>query len=99
MNERSGPSKLPLGWLTLAAAITARRLWRLRLCAASACGLAWMRTAGRCPPARLTSPTPGNCDSFCAMRVSTRSYTSGSGIVGDVMASVSTGVSAGLTLL
>ena len=58
-----------------------------------------MRTAGRCPPARLTRPTPGSWDNFCATRVSTRSYTSGSGMVGDVTASVSTGVSAGLTLL
>ena len=90
---------MPFGWLTLAADTTSRNDSRFRLCAASACGFAWMRTAGRWPPAMLTSPTPGSCDSFCATRVSTRSCTCGNGTVFEVIASVSTGVSAGFTLL
>ena len=71
----------------------------LRLYDASARGFAWMRTAGRCPPAMLTSPTPGSCDTFCAMRVSTRSCTRGSGIVADITAMLMIGASAGFTLL
>ena len=71
----------------------------LRPYAASAFGLAWMRTAGRWPPAMLTSPTPGSWEIFCASRVSARSWICGSGIVRDVSASVTIGVSAGLTLL
>ncbi|RMR93424.1 hypothetical protein ALP75_203144 [Pseudomonas syringae pv. actinidiae] len=47
----------------------------------------------------LTMPTPLICEIFCAMRVSTRSLSLGSNMVFEVMASVSTGVSAGLTLL
>ncbi len=40
---------------------------------ASAVGFAWMRTAGFCPPLMVTSPTPGNCEIFCANVVSARS--------------------------
>ena len=40
----------------------------------------------------------GSCAIFCAMRVSTRSCTWGSGSVADVMASVTMGASPGLTL-
>ena len=58
-----------------------------------------MRTAGRWPPLMLTSPTPGSCEIFCAMRVSARSSSFGSGSVCEVSASVMIGVSAGLTLL
>ena len=58
-----------------------------------------MRTAGFCPPLMLTSPTPGNCEIFCAKVVSARSSTCGSGMLSDVMASVRMGASAGLTLL
>ncbi len=47
----------------------------------------------------LTIPTPLICASFCAMRVSTRSCSCGSGSVLEVIARVITGVSAGLTLL
>jgi len=47
----------------------------------------------------LTRPMPGNCDSFCAMRVSTRSSSLGSGIVLEVIASARIGASAGFTLL
>ncbi len=47
----------------------------------------------------LTIPTPLICASFCAMRVSTRSCSLGNGSDSEVTASVSTGVSAGLTLL
>jgi hypothetical protein len=47
----------------------------------------------------VTMPTPDTCASFCAMRVSTRSLSLGSGMVFELTATVSTGVSAGLTLL
>src|SRR5262252_7554092 len=57
-----------------------------------------MRTAGRCPPLMLTRPTPGNCEIFCARRVSARSSTWVSGIVLEVNAKVRIGASAGLTL-
>src|SRR5258706_16411877 len=99
VEAREGPSKLPLAWLTLALAIAVRRSSRLMPYAASAFGFAWMRTAGRCPPDRLTSPTPGSCEIFCAMRVSIRSCTLGSGNEFDVIARDRIGVSAGLTLL
>ncbi len=98
ITARIGPSKLPLGRLTLAAAI-AVRMWSMpRLFAASAAGFTWMRTAGRWPPARLTKPTPGSCARRCAMRVSTRSCTCGSASACEVTARVRMGVSAGLTL-
>ncbi|MCY1540959.1 hypothetical protein D9M68_766280 [compost metagenome] len=97
--ERCGPSRLPLGWFTLAPTMAVRRSDRDRPLAASACGFTCTRTAGRCPPATLTRPTPGICDSFCATRVSTRSRTCGKGMVGEVIASVSTAASAGFTLL
>ncbi len=57
-----------------------------------------MRTDGRWPPLMLTSPTPGNCEIFCASRVSLRSSRSVSGSVVEVTASVMIGVSAGFTL-
>jgi hypothetical protein len=58
-----------------------------------------MRTAGRWPPAIDTRPTPGSCEIFCAMRVSTRFCSCGSFSVPELTASVSTGASAGFTLL
>ncbi len=58
-----------------------------------------MRTAGFCPPLMVTSPTPFSWEIFGARRVSTRSSTCESGIELDVMASVSTGASAGFVLL
>ena len=67
--------------------------------AASARGFTWTRTAGRWPPPVLTRPTPGSCEIFCAIRVSTRSKTFGSVSVGDETDSVRIGVSAGFTLL
>ncbi|CFP63012.1 Uncharacterised protein [Bordetella pertussis] len=85
--------------MTLAPTTAVRRSARLRPAEARACGLTCTRTAGRCPPATLTRPTPGICDSRWAMRVSTRSRTCGSGMVGEVTARVSTAASAGLTLL
>src|SRR6478752_4720652 len=66
--------------------------------AASACVSAWMRIAGRCPPESVTRPTPETWLIFCASRVLTRFCTSVSGSVSEVMARVSTGASAGLTL-
>ena len=36
-----------------------------------AAGFTWTRTAGFWPPEIETSPTPGSCEIFCAMRVST----------------------------
>src|SRR6185436_1354225 len=58
VDARKGPSKLPLAWLTLALPMAVRRSSRLIPYEASAFGLAWMRTAGRWPPDRVTSPTP-----------------------------------------
>src|SRR2546430_17388926 len=58
-----------------------------------------MRTAGFCPPLRLTRPTPGSCEIFCARRVSARSCTLVSGSTSEVSARVSTGASAGVVLL
>ena len=99
VDARVGPSKLPLAWLVLAPAIAVRTSSSDRPYAASALGLTWMRTAGRWPPLILTSPTPGSCEIFCAIRVSARSSSFGSGSVCDDSASVMIGVSAGLTLL
>ncbi len=99
VEARSGPSKLPLAPLTLALPMAVRMSSIDSPSAASACVLAWMRTAGRCPPLMLTRPMPGSCDSFCATRVSTMSSSLGSGSVLEVMASVRIGASAGLTLL
>ena len=65
----------------------------------SAVGFAWMRTAGFWPPLMLTSPTPGNCEIFCANRVSAKSSTCASGNVLEVSANVRMGASAGLDLL
>ena len=65
---------------------------------ASAWVSAWMRTAGRWPPASVTRPTPLTWLIFCASRVLTRFCTSVSGIVSELIASVSTGASAGFTL-
>ena len=59
---------------------------------------AWMRTAGRWPPASVTRPTPFTWLIFSARRVSTMLRTSVSGKVSEVTASVSTGASAGFTL-
>ena len=61
-------------------------------------GLAWMRTAGFCPPLMLTRPTPGSCEIFGARRVSARSSTFESESASEVSASVRIGVSAGFTL-
>ena len=47
----------------------------------------------------LTSPTPGNCEIFCASRVSAKSSTLGRGKRFEVSASVKIGASAGLVLL
>ena len=57
-----------------------------------------MRSAGRLPPPTLTSPTPPNCEIFCAMRVSARSASWVSFIVAEVSAKVRIGASAGFTL-
>ena len=60
--------------------------------------LAWIRTAGRWPPCSVTRPTPVTWLIFSASRVLTRFWTSVSGMLFEVIASVSTGASAGLTL-
>ncbi|MNT00267.1 hypothetical protein D3C72_1346940 [compost metagenome] len=99
VEARCGPSKLPLAPLTLAEPIAVRRSSIDIPSDASAVGLAWMRTAGRCPPLMVTRPTPWICEIFCATRVSTMSCSLGSGMVSDVMAMVMIGASAGLTLL
>ena len=99
VEARAGPSKPPFACLTLAAAIAVRTSSSVRPRLASAVGLAWMRTAGRRPPAMATKPTPLTCESLGARRFSTRSLRRMTGSEGEVMASVSTGASAGLTLL
>ena len=76
-----------------------RRFSRLSPSDDSAAGLAWMRMAGFCPPEMLTSPTPDNCEIFCASRVSARSCTFVSGSVSLVKLSVRIGASAGLVLV
>ncbi len=99
VDARSGPSKPPLAAFTLAAAIALRTSSSVIPSPTSAVGLAWMRTAGRRPPAMATRPTPLTCESLGARRFSTRSFTRITGSEGELMASVSTGASAGLTLL
>ena len=99
VDARVGPSKLPLAWLVLALPMATRTSSSESPYAASAVGFTWMRTAGRWPPLMLTRPTPGSCEIFCAIRVSARSSSLGSGSVCDVSANVRIGVSAGFTLL
>ena len=96
--ERFGPSKLPFALLALAFEIAVRSVSSPMPYAASAAVSAWIRTAGRCPPASDTSPTPETWLIFCANRVLTMFCTSVSGIVAELIASVSTGASAGFTL-
>ncbi len=83
--------------LALAAAIAVRKVSMPMPYDASAWVSAWIRTAGRCPPASETRPTPLTWLIFCASRVLTRFCTSVSGTVSELIASVSTGASAGLT--
>ena len=64
---------------------------------ASACALPRTRTAGRWPPASVTSPTPLIWLIFSASRVFTMSCTWGSGRLPEVMASERIGASAGFT--
>jgi hypothetical protein len=85
-----------LGELPFALAMVVRRSSMLSPYLASARGLNWMRTAGRCPPEMLTTPTPGSWEIFCASRVKERSSTSMSLSVSEVTASVMMGASAGL---
>ena len=99
VEARCGPSKLPLAWLTLAATMAVRTSSSDKPSEARACGFAWMRTAGRWPPAMLTSPTPSTCESLGARRFSARSCSLITGSEGEVTAMVNTGASAGLTLL
>ena len=99
VKDWNGPSRLPFAWLTFAAATAARTSSMVRPLAASRAGLTWMRTAGFCPPDSVTSPTPGSCAIFCTRRVSARSSTTVRGNDVDVSPSVSTGASAGFTLL
>ena len=67
--------------------------------AAKAWLLTCTRTAGRCPPAMLTKPTPATCDKRMAKRFSTMSCTCVIGKLPELMAKVRMGASAGLTLL
>ncbi|MNL30019.1 hypothetical protein D3C87_1517310 [compost metagenome] len=99
VEARAGPSKLPLAPFTLALPMAVRRSSIDMPSAASAVGLAWMRTAGRCPPLMVTSPTPWICEILAPTRVSTMSCSLGRGRVSEVIASVMIGASAGLTLL
>ena len=99
VEARCAPSKLPLAWLTLAATMARAHIVERRGPARRVfVDSAWMRTAGRRPPAMLTSPTPSTCESLGASRFSARSCTWITGSDGEVIAMVSTGASAGLTL-
>ena len=82
---RSGPSKPPLGCLTLAAVMALRTSSSVMPSPASAVGLAWMRTAGR-RPGNGHQPTPLTCEILGARRFSTRSFTRITGSEGEVMA-------------
>ncbi len=66
--------------------------------AASASRLPCTRTAGRCPPASVTRPTPVIWLIFSASRVLTMFCTSVSGRLSELMASCRIGASAGFTL-
>ncbi len=99
VDARCGPSKLPFAWLVLALEIAVRRSSRPSPSAAICRGFTCTRTAGRWPPDSVTSPTPDSCEIFCATRVSARSCTFGKARLFDVIASVTIGASAGLTLL
>jgi len=99
VTARVGPSSEPFAELTLALLMAVRMVSLVSPREAIAWAFSFTRTAGRWPPARLTMPTPLICASFCAMRVSTRSCSWGSGRLGEGPARGSTGVSAGLTLL
>ena len=94
-----GPSKLPFGPFKLLRVTALRRSSRLKPYEAKAFGLARIRTAGRCPPPILTSPTPEICEIFCASRVSTKSWICAKGRLSETMAKLMIGASAGLTLL
>ena len=95
---RLGPSNVPLALLLLPALMAVLIASSPRPSDASASTLPWMRTAGRCPPASVTSPTPLIWLIFSASRVLTMFCTSVSGRLSEVIASCSTGASAGLTL-
>ena len=56
-----------------------------------------MRTAGRIPPWMVTRPTPVTSLSRCISTVSARSLSCRSDTVGEVIANVTTGASAGFT--
>ena len=75
-----------------------RRLSSPRPMLASASRLPCTRTAGRCPPASVTRPTPLIWLIFCASRVLTMFCTSVSGRLSELMASCRIGASAGFTL-
>ncbi len=96
--ERTGPSKVPVGELTLTLAMVVRRSSIDSPRAVSARVFTLTRSARRLPPVSVTSPTPLTWLSFCASRVSTKSSTSVSCIVLEVMPRVRIGLSAGLTL-
>ena len=89
---------LPLAPLAFAAVIAVRTLSSVRPYEARARVSTWIRTAGRCPPDNVTRPTPATWLIFSARRVLTMFWTSVSGSDSEVMASVRTGASAGLTL-
>ena len=89
---------LPLAPLALAAVIAVRTLSSVRPYEASARVSTWIRTAGRWPPDRVTSPTPLTWLILSASRVLAMFCTSVSGSESEVSARVSTGASAGFTL-
>ena len=99
VNDWRAPSIEPLARSTFAWPRAVRRSSRLSPYAARAAGLAWMRTAGFCPPPIETIPTPGSWEIFWARVVSARSSTFERGSTSEVRPRVRMGASAGLTLL
>src|SRR5487761_2121843 len=89
----------PFGAFTFWLAIASRTSSRLSPEPARAAGSIWTRTAGFCPPFRVTSPTPETWEIFCARIESAKSSTWSSGIVSLLTLRVRIGVSAGLLLL
>ena len=93
-----GPSSVPTGELALAPDRAARSSSSVRPRWASVSGLTRMRTANRFWPKIDTCATPLMVDRLGAIRFSANSFRSDIDIDGEVMASSSTGASAGLTL-
>ncbi len=94
-----GPSKPPLAWLTLAAAMARAQVLQGQAVGRQGGGVGLNPHRRPLPAADADQPTPGSWEIFWASRVSARSSTLGRGRVLEVRARVRMGASAGLTLL